>query len=109
MFGTLWLLYRQMYLYSFIAIGISFSIGVVEEMLGILGTGFSIGMAVAFGLVGNNLYKFFVEKKIQKIKNAAGSHRNIDQELQQQGGTNIAAPIALFILVLVTVVLSIYA
>jgi len=65
-FGTLWLFYRQMYLYSFIAIGISFLIGVVEEMLGILGTGSSIGMAVAFGLVGNNLYKFLLRRKFRK-------------------------------------------
>lgn len=89
-----------MYLYGFI---------VFCCLLGMSDNDSSIGIAVAFGLVGNNLYKFFVEKRIQKIKNAAGVHQNIDQELQQQGGTNIAAPIALFILVLVTVLLSIYA
>lgn len=63
-------------------------------------------MAVALGLVGNNLDNFFVETEIQKIKNVESSHRNIDQELQQDG-TNIVAPTTLIILVLVTLIRSI--
>lgn len=70
--GVLW----SLVLYGFFTVrcisivslleGFHFLIGVVEEMLGILGTGSSIGMAVAFSLVGNNLYKFLLRRKFRK-------------------------------------------
>ena len=95
LFGVMWLFYRKMYAYGFIAIALMIVIGIVEEMLGITGPGSSIGIAVAFGLFGNTLYKHFVQKKIANL--------NAEVEIKQAGGTNIWAALGVFIVAVVLI------
>lgn len=94
--GVMWLFYRKMYAYGFIAIAVIIVIGTIEELLNLSTSGASIGLAVAFGMLGNTLYKQFVEKKISQVKS--------DEELEKEGGTNIWA--ALTVLVLAVVFIS---
>lgn len=84
--GIMWLFYRKMYAYGFIAIGLTFVVGIIETMIGITGTGSSIAFAVVFGLMGNTLYKYFVDKKISTI--------NSNEDIEKAGGTNIWAALA---------------
>jgi hypothetical protein len=46
-----------MYRYGFMAIGLIVAIGIVEIFLGIESSGANIGLAVAFGMFENTLYK----------------------------------------------------
>lgn len=98
--GVMWLFYRKMYVYGFIAILLFFVMGIIETMLGISGTGGSIGLAVAFGLFGNTLYKYFVEKKIGQLQS--------DEEIINAGGTNIWAALILVGIVIVMVSFGYY-
>ena len=92
--GPFWLAYRKMYLYS--AIYIAFHI-VVMEVLDYLvelplnvyrGIGFA---EIALGLVlGNKLYKNFVEKKIKLISSSA-SGDELKIAVAREGGTNLGA------------------
>ncbi len=92
--GVFWLLYRKMYLYSgiYILLMILFCfIPIPDSFARAIGVGF----AVTMGWSGNGLYKYFVDQKIKKIQMTHSG--NIEQQLKQQGGTDIHAPIGLFI------------
>lgn len=56
-----------MYSYGFMAIGLIGAIGMLEILLGIESSGANIGLAVAFGMFGNTLYKHHVDQQIVKI------------------------------------------
>lgn len=91
--GFGWMAYRKMYLYAWIFIG-----AVVVEALCEIAFGFSgkisnainLGIAVAFGMHGNYLYKLHVEKKTKEIMSLNASEQ-IKIELSRQGGTSIGA------------------
>ena len=92
--GAIWLFYRKMYGYGFIYLGLVLISGIISSMLNLsesIDRGLSMGVAVAMGLGGNGLYKWFIDKKI--------SSPNISlAELKQQGGTNpIAAAVVLLL------------
>ena len=87
--GVAWLFYRKMYSYGFMAIGLIVVIGVIETLLGIEGTGASMGLAAAFGLLGNTLYKHHVDTQIAKIRQFGNGQ--LDSELESRGGTNLVA------------------
>lgn len=87
--GVVWLFYRKIYSYGFMAIGLIVVIGMVEILLGIESSGANIGLAVAFGMFGKILYKHHVDQQIAKIRQFGNS--NVNTELENRGGTNIVA------------------
>ena len=105
--GVVWLFYRKMYSYGFMAIGLIVAIGIVEILLGIESSGANIGLAVAFGMFGNTLYKHHVDQQIAKIRQFGNS--NVNTELENRGGTNIVAGSILLVIWLGLVALAISA
>ena len=85
--GVVWLFYRKMYRYGFMAIGLIVVIGIVEIFLGIESSGANIGLAVAFGMFGNTLYRHHVDQQIAKIRQLGSG--NVHTELENRGGTNL--------------------
>jgi hypothetical protein len=85
--GVVWLFYRKMYSYGFMAIGLIVAIGIVEILLGIESSGANIGLAVAFGMFGNTLYRHHVDQQIAKIRQLGSG--NVHTELENRGGTNL--------------------
>lgn len=82
--GVVWLFYRKIYSYGFMAIGLIVVIGMVEILLGIESSGANIGLAVAFGMFGKTLYKHHVDQQIAKIRQFGNS--NVNTELENRGG-----------------------
>ena len=103
--GVVWLFYRKMYRYGFMAIGLIVVMGMVEILLGIESSGANIGLAVAFGMFGNTLYKHHVDQQIAKIRQFGNS--NVNTELENRGGTNIVAGSILLVIWLGLVALAI--
>ena len=87
--GVIWLFYRKMYSYGFMSIALIVFIGIVEALLGIDSSGANIGLAIAFGMLGNTLYKHHVDKQITKIRQFGNG--NVATELENRGGTNLLA------------------
>ena len=85
--GVVWLFYRKMYSYGFMYIGLIVVIGMVEILLGIESSGANIGLAVAFGMFGNTLYRHHVDQQIAKIRQLGSG--NVHTELENRGGTNL--------------------
>lgn len=105
--GVVWLFYRKMYSYGFMAIGLIVVIGIVEIFLGIESSGANIGLAVAFGMFGKTSYKHHVDQQIAKIRQFGNS--NVNTELENRGGTNIVAGSILLVIWLGLVALAISA
>ncbi|MDN5445436.1 MAG: DUF2628 domain-containing protein [Pseudomonadales bacterium] len=105
--GVVWLFYRKMYSYGFMAIGLIVVIGIVEIFLGIESSGANIGLAVAFGMFGKTLYKHHVDQQIAKIRQFGNS--NVNTELENRGGTNLIAGSILLVIWLGLVALAISA
>ena len=105
--GVVWLFYRKMYSYGFMAMGLIVVIGIVEIFLGIESSGANIGLAVAFGMFGNTLYKHHVDQQIAKVRQFGNS--NVNTELENRGGTNIVAGSILLVIWLGLVALAISA
>lgn len=105
--GVVWLFYRKMYSYGFMAIGLIVAIGIVEIFLGIESSGANIGLAVAFGMFGNTLYKHHVDQQIAKTRQLGSG--SVNTELENRGGTNIVAGSILLVIWLGLVALAISA
>ncbi|MCS3526923.1 DUF2628 domain-containing protein [Acinetobacter johnsonii] len=105
--GVVWLFCRKMYSYGFMVIGLIVVMGMVEILLGIESSGANIGLAVAFGMFGNTLYKHHVDQQIAKIRQFGNS--NVNTELENRGGTNIVAGSILLVIWLGLVALAISA
>ena len=105
--GVVWLFYRKMYSYGFMAIGLIVVIGMVEIILGIESSGANIGLAVAFGMFGNTLYKYHVNQQIAKTRQLGSG--SVNTELENRGGTNIVAGSILLVIWLGLVALAISA
>ena len=105
--GVVWLFYRKMYSYGFMAIGLIVVIGMVEILLGIESSGANIGLAVAFGMFGNTLYKYHVDQQIAKIHQLGSG--SVHTELENRGGTNLIAGSILLVMWLGLVALAISA
>ena len=103
--GVVWLFYRKMYSYGFMAIGLIVVIGMVEIILGIESSGANIGLAVAFGMFGNTLYKHHVDQQIAKTRQLGSG--SVNTELENRGGTNIVAGSILLVIWLGLVALAI--
>ena len=105
--GVVWLFYRKMYSYGFMSIGLIVVIGMVEIILGIESSGANIGLAVAFGMFGNTLYKYHVDHQIAKIHQLGSG--SVHTELENRGGTNLIAGSILLVMWLGLVALAISA
>ena len=105
--GVVWLFYRKIYSYGFMAIGLIVVIGMVEIILGIESSGANIGLAVAFGMFGNTLYKYHVDQQIAKIHQLGSG--SVHTELENRGGTNLIAGSILLVIWLGLVALAISA
>ena len=105
--GVVWLFYRKMYSYGFMSIGLIVVIGMVEIFLGIESSGANIGLAVAFGMFGNTLYKYHVDQQIAKIHQLGSG--SVHTELENRGGTNLIAGSILLVIWLGLVALAISA
>ena len=105
--GVVWLFYRKMYSYGFMAIGLIVVIGIVEILLGIESSGANIGLAVAFGMFGNTLYRHHVDQQIAKTRQLGSG--SVNTELENRGGTNIVAGSILLVIWLGLVALAISA
>ena len=105
--GVVWLFYRKMYSYGFMSIGLIVVIGMVEIILGIESSGANIGLAVAFGMFGNTLYKHHVDQQIAKTRQLGSG--SVNTELENRGGTNIVAGSILLVIWLGLVALAISA
>ena len=105
--GVVWLFYRKMYSYGFMSIGLIVVIGMVEIILGIESSGANIGLAVAFGMFGNTLYKYHVDQQIAKIHQLGSG--SVHTELENRGGTNLIAGSILLVMWLGLVALAISA
>ena len=103
--GVVWLFYRKMYSYGFMSIGLIVVIGMVEIILGIESSGANIGLAVAFGMFGNTLYKYHVDQQIAKIHQLGSG--SVHTELENRGGTNLIAGSILLVIWLGLVALAI--
>ena len=103
--GLVWLFYRKMYRYGFMAIGLIVAIGMVEIFLGIESSGANIGLAVAFGMFGNTLYRHHVDQQIAKTRQLGSG--SVNTELENRGGTNIVAGSILLVIWLGLVALAI--
>ena len=103
--GVVWLFYRKMYSYGFMAIGLIVAIGIVEILLGIESSGANIGLAVAFGMFGNTLYRHHVDQQIAKTRQLGSG--SVNTELENRGGTNIVAGSILLVIWLGLVALAI--
>ena len=103
--GVVWLFYRKMYSYGFMAIGLIVAIGMVEILLGIESSGANIGLAVAFGMFGNTLYRHHVDQQIAKTRQLGSG--SVNTELENRGGTNIVAGSILLVIWLGLVALAI--
>ncbi|MDH1405874.1 DUF2628 domain-containing protein [Acinetobacter johnsonii] len=99
--------YRKMYRYGFMAIGLIVAIGMVEILLGIESSGANIGLAVAFGMFGNTLYKHHVDQQIPKIRQLESG--SVHTELEKRGGTNLIVGSILLVIWLGLVALAISA
>ena len=105
--GVVWLFYRKMYSYGFMAIGLIVVIGIVEIFLGIESSGANIGLAVAFGMFGNTLYRHHVDQQIAKTRQLGSG--SVNTELENRGGTNLIAGSILLVIWLGLVALAISA
>ena len=105
--GVVWLFYRKMYSYGFMAIGLIVAIGIVEILLEIESSGANIGLAVAFGMFGNTLYRHHVDQQIAKTRQLGSG--SVNTELENRGGTNIVAGSILLVIWLGLVALAISA
>jgi hypothetical protein len=107
LFGVLWMFYRKMYAYGFMAIGLMFVVGVIEEIFKLSGIVSSVIFAIMYGVWGNSLYKHYVDKKIELIAENSYS-ASLDQQLQEEGGTSIWAALLLLGTAIALICLTIF-
>ena len=88
LFSVVWLFYRKMYRYGVLVIVLLVAITLLENIFKFEAKGLGIGVSVSLGLVGNSLYKKFAHEKVTKLRSQVQSS-DLNQALQQAGGTNI--------------------
>lgn len=98
-----WMAYRKMYLYAAIFGGIFVAESILQEILKYpnqISQGITVGMWVASGMMGNYLYKLYIDRQIDGLYRR--KHEYSDAELAQHGGTSIVGVIvfaAVFVVV----------
>lgn len=107
-FGAFWFVYRKMYLYAVIYLGLGFLLTGIQMTLGIseiLINVTSIALGVAAGIWANRLYKQHIDKKIaETLVMAKGD--DVVPALKAKGGTNIGGLIGAIVLVFALIMLT---
>lgn len=109
--GVIWIVYRKMYLYAGIVIGLLVLDVVVESYFPLpeaIGKAVNWATAALFGWMGNHWYKTHVDKKIKEIS-ATSSPEQLIEELTRQGGVNLPAAWALGIFILLLLAVAVWA
>lgn len=97
-----WMIYRKMYAYGAVVLGVSFVLSLLGATIGFL---LSLCGYIALGLFGNYIYMNFLEKKAMQAK--AMNEPNKAQFLVQSGGVNsTAAVLTAVVYALLIIVLS---
>ncbi len=92
--GGFWMVYRKMFLYFFIVFIVGLIIGFIPLLNIILG----LAMWIAFGLLGNYGYAYFVYNKLNELKILAKNEDELRQLALQKGGTSVLAAVILFVI-----------
>lgn len=106
--GVLWFIYRKMYLYAAIYLGIGFLLTAVESMMGVpeaLMNVTSIGLGVAAGMMANRLYKQHMDKQIAEVLSQTRG-KDVVPALKAKGGTNLTGALIVFALLVAIIALS---
>ncbi|WP_291578882.1 zinc-ribbon domain-containing protein [Clostridium sp. UBA6640] len=90
--GSLWLLYRKMYVWGALMIAVSMVISWMGMPFGWLLLGILVGM------FGNKLYLEETRKKIIEIKATTSDLNGQHQMIKSKGGTNLALPIVIAVI-----------
>ena len=108
--GIIWLVYRKMYLYAAIVVGLLVLDVVIESHFPLpeaFGKAVNWAIAALFGWMGNTWYKTHVDKKIKEIS-ATSSPEQVNAELIKQGGINLPAAWALGVFMLLLLAVAIW-
>ncbi|MBK5073509.1 DUF2628 domain-containing protein [Budviciaceae bacterium CWB-B4] len=106
--GVFWFIYRKMYLYAAIYLGLGFLLTGIQSMLGIsevITNVISIGMGVGAGVLANRLYKQHMDKKIAETL-AVAQKSEIIPALKAKGGTNLIGALIAFGILFGIIVMS---
>ena len=109
--GVIWLIYRKMYLYAAIFLGVislDIAVEIFYPLPEAIGRGLTWGIAAMFGVMGNYWYKIYADKKVSQI-NASFTPQQVPAELVKQGGTNLAAALIAAIVMLALVGFGLWA
>ncbi|HAG43216.1 MAG TPA: hypothetical protein DCL31_07435 [Clostridium sp.] len=90
--GSLWLLYRKMYVWGTLMIAVSMAISWMGIPFGWL------LLAILAGMFGNKLYLEETRKKIIEIKTITSDLNSQYQMIKSKGGTNLALPITIAVI-----------
>jgi len=90
--GSLWLLYRKMYIWGTLMIAVSMAISWMGMPFGWL------LLAILVGMFGNKLYLEETQKKIIEIKTTTSDLNGQYQMIKSKGGTNLALPITIAVI-----------
>ena len=103
LFGTLWFIYRKMYLYALCVWGVSFLVNAITE-----GSG-SLIINIAAGILGNWLYMYHLEQRAREINILSPEAKQA--ALAKKSGVNKGAVIAIVVaeVVLITLLVALIA
>ena len=90
--GIGWMFYRRMYLYAVIVGAVMTAVIILEMLFSVpvaISNGISMGIWVMYGMLGNTLYKTFVDKKIAAIEAGSGSEQEKLVLASSQGNPSI--------------------
>lgn len=109
--GVFWFVYRKMYVYAAIYLGIGIFLTAAQTLLGIpeeFSNVVSLALGIGAGMLANNLYKSHIDKNIaETLSVVKGSE--IVPVLQAKGGTNLVGALICGALLVGIVTLSVVA
>ncbi|GKX63370.1 hypothetical protein SOASR032_19390 [Pragia fontium] len=106
--GVFWFIYRKMYGYAAIYLGLGFLLTVIESLMGVseaMMNVTSIALGIGAGMLANKLYKQHMDKKIAETL-AVAKGDDIVPALAAKGGTNLAGALIAFGILFVIIMVS---
>ena len=88
LFAPYWCMYRKMYLYGSVMLGIMMILNLINSTIGSV---ISFAGFVAFGVFANYLYMTDINKRIQKNRALDSFYKQVD--LQKNGGVSVMAAV----------------
>ncbi|WP_185806843.1 DUF2628 domain-containing protein [Bacillus salinus] len=88
--GFVWLVYRKMYLYGYLALAIIITVDIIYILIlkEAMSSSVFAGTFIIFGLSGNQFYLDFVKKQVNKIKQADLGESERIKKMKKQGGVS---------------------